>query len=194
MSKGWDKPLFRTMDEALYWAWYQAPVKASTVKPSSVVTMMGDDSRDQLYEKEKNARRSSDSFMFERKPNGYDAGAQAGLIKGYVMRLAREECLHIMARHLRGIERAKARRAMVGIVLAYIDEGWSHRRLVLRLMAKYYGKPGVFLGDLADRYRVKGGRRAVSGIYREVSLVLHAVSVRAENRVCDYLQEQGVIQ
>ena len=188
----WQKPLFRSMEECLTWAWYVAPQRANTVKPSSVAGMIGKDSREQRDEQI--AKVSSDAFMFERKPNGYDAGAQAGLIKGYVSRLPRDECCHIMARFLKGRERARARRALVGIVLSYIDDGWSHRRLVLELMKKYYGAPDITLEDLAVKYEVKGGRRAVTAINREVAIILDAIGYRSEMRVFDYLQEMNVIQ
>lgn len=187
-----DRPLFRTIGEALIWAWYSAPARASTVNPSSVVSMISEDNREQVDGEKR--KRSSDSFMFDRKPNGYSAAAQAGLIKGYVSRLPRDECCHIMAAYLRGRERARARRVLTGIILSYIDEGWERRRLVLRLIAKHYGKPGIHIDDLAERYRVKGGRRAVTAIYREVVIMLDAVGYRAEMRVGDYLQEQRVIQ
>lgn len=186
------RPLFRSMSEALIWAWYVAPQRASTVKPSSVSSMIGKDSREQRDEQI--AKVSSDAFMFDRKPTGYDASAQAGLIKGYISRLPRDECCHIMAQFLRGRERALARRALVGIILSYIDEGWEHRRLVLRLIAKHYGQPDIFLDELAKRYHVKGGRRAVTAIYREVVIMLDAIAHRSETRVCDDLQRLGVIQ
>ena len=191
-AAAWDKPLFRSAEAAIYWAWYQAPSRANTVKPSSIVGMIGKDSREQRDEQI--AKVSSDAFMFERKPNGYDASAQAGMIKGYVSRLSSEERFHIMARFLKGQERARARRALSGIILAYIEDGRSNRRLVLRLLARHYGQPGIFIEDLAERYKVKGGRRAVTAINREVVITLDAVGFRAESRVLDYLQERGVIQ
>mgnify|MGYP001581139402 FL=1 len=150
------------------------------------------DERDQLDRPGEVVR--APDISVDHKPSGYDASAQAGLIKGYVLRLPREECLHVMAAFLRGRERARARRGLVGIVLTYIDEGWDHKGLVLRLMAKHYGQPGIFLEDLADRYRIKGGRRAVSAINREVVITLDSVAYRAETKICDYLQKQGVIQ
>lgn len=187
-----DKPLFRSIAEALIWAWYVAPSRASTVKPSSIAGMIGKDSREQ--QDGEVAKVSSDAFMFDRRPHGYDAGAQAGMIKGYVLRLPREECLHIMAAFLRGRERARARRELVGVILSFLDEDRNQRRLVLRLISRYYGKPGIHFRDLAERYRVVGGVRAVSRLNREAVIMLDAVGYRAESRASTYLQEQGVIQ
>lgn len=125
-----DRPLFRTVDEALRWAYR---VQRAAPKTSALAQWIG-------------KRRPAPLL-----PLGLDGAAQAGMIKAAVESLQPHQRNATVARYGQGRERAAARAALIDYIRPRFGTGISPYRMVRELVAKYFGKQ-VWVADLADRY------------------------------------------
>lgn len=185
-----EKPLFRDLNQAIFWAWYLARFEPGIVKDPAFARFIANDSREQIDGDESYSRNLT-SVELASRPGGLDAAAQAGMIKGCVEAMPLAECAHLKAQILRTTERSAAKLALVAFVAASLDPPDLDGNLLHDLVSKHYGQRGVSIAGLAKKHKMD--RRKLTGIRRQVEITLDAISVRAETRAYEKLQTMGVV-
>lgn len=188
------RPQFSSLEDAMTFAFYNWHAYSETVEEPSVSQFIGKNQREQIDEgKDKQRARRIFGVDTDRLPEGYDAGGQAGLLVGFIMRLPEPEQSHIKARFLLERQRDKAKELLLDVLLATLPTGVHKRRLLWDLVSRFYGKSGEDMTNQALMKRHKAGRYEFDCMNRHVYITLSSVAHRAETRVYDYLQERGVI-
>lgn len=190
-----DKPLFRSIEQAMSWAYYFACHDAGTIAPSGIVRMMKKDERER-EEYDRWGRlipkvAQSKIYDLGPRPAGYDAAAQAGMICAFIQAMPETEVCHLWARFLRHEHRTAAKRRLRELVLPAMSTGVIPHRLIAELVSRYYGKPGIRMAELARTYKID--RRRVTSLARDLEAALNAVAFRAERSAYDGLQKMGVV-
>lgn len=189
-----DRPAFRDLETALLFGYYGWHAFSGTVEEPSFVRFIPKDSREQIYdESKKEYAYRVFGVDTDRVPEGYDAAAQAGLIKAFVEAMPEPEKSHIKAKFLLEHTRAEAKAKLVERVLPTLPTGIHKRQLIFDLVSRFYGKRGKELTFRALQKRYDIGRYELTVLNRRVLITLDAISVRAETRVYEVLQQQGVI-
>lgn len=183
-----DKPLFDSLEQALFWAWYLSAISASSSKNAAIVRLQGTDERERI---DGFGPKRSIRFDLDATPQGLDGAGQAGMIKRAVDELPLVEHLHIRARYLIGDDRKAAREAIVPHIIGLMPEYSFDGGLWVELIAKLYGKPGVRIKALAEEFRVN--RRKLSSVRYALDLTMRAIAARAEQRLIERLQQGGVL-
>jgi hypothetical protein len=181
-----ERVLFRSLGDAMIWAWYLARAGGGMVKGPSYAQFIKSDERSA----DDAGSRSISGVYTSRQPTGLDGAAQAGMIKRFVHSMNAVSQCHLMAAMLRAEDRAAAQREMAIFVLKQL-EGAPDTGLVTELVRKHYGARGLSMVALAKKYEID--RRKVSGIRAQVEITLDAIAFRAETDAYEHFQKMGVI-
>ena len=196
-----ERPLFRTVDAALKWAFQ--PRYARAVQSSHVLLPFM--KRDRLGDDRVTDApiRAVDPGL-ERAPIGLDAAAQAGMLQSFVIRQPDPRRLHLLSKYAHGELRNAARRALRDFLIPLMRQTIRPRFVVYECVGRYYGKRIVFKdlsikvlylvpegGDEAKRMR--SAWRMVREIAREVDSWLKQISTQTEQAAHEELQNMGVI-
>ena len=201
-----DRPLFRSLDQALRWAWRYSP---RMTKPPAIMQLAGADQRESAptedEEKEPAPPRVID-FDLEPKPTGIDAAGQQGLLKSFVYRQPDPERLHLISKYAHGSERRDAQRALRDYLLPLINSAIRPRQLVFECVRIYYGKRDVTFKDMAVRFvhlvpekeqepeqRMREAWRMVRALAHDVEGLLRDLATRSEEFAYSTLKARGVI-
>jgi hypothetical protein len=162
-------------------------VDADTVKGPSYARFQAEDEREQI-DGEKPVSRDPDVGGV---PRGFLAAGQAGALKRHVLAMPCDEGAHIMVKFLSGRERHEARRILRRLIADYLHLRATDRRAAALMLSWYYGAKGITVAEVARRLNLN--RRRVSKIRNQVYIQLNALSMRAENRLYQALQEKGIV-
>jgi len=183
-----ERAMFRDLYACLRWAWYGAADAASTVKGPSWAKYQREDQRDRDTEQ---APRPSNNPDVGGVPRGWTAAGQAGAIKRHVLEMPNDMGCHVIAKFLRGRERAIARRELRRYVSDYIGAEGVDRRAVGLLLLGYYGISAASVLSVSEKLEID--RRRVTKLNRRMVITLDALGFRAESSIYDELQKRGVI-
>ena len=184
------KPLFSDLESCLLWAFYTHVLTCDTIKVSPMTRFQKNDEREQVDEVEPPLLRNPD---LDPKPRGLNGSGQAAMIQSIIAKLPEQERTHIYCKYLRGELRREARARMVEYILPVLHTGVHHRHLIRDLVAKAYGKPGIRIADLAERWKAKDiSRKKISETFNHVRIIVDAIGSRAETLA--YQRLQGIVQ
>ena len=158
-----ERPLFRSLDQCLRWAFGEGVVRGPTKLAKAHRALMdtrslerphGDyqaaadaigvtvvalhELLDPVLDREELPLPSRDPDL-DRLPDRDDAPAQVGMILGFVSRQPRPERQHLIAKFAYGNERRQAQRELRDYLLPLIDDMLKPRFLVFMLVARFYG-------------------------------------------------------
>lgn len=200
MNATLDRPLFRSLEQCLRWAWRHEP---RMVAPPVIHRMVGNDDREQIADEEAPPRVSN--FDLDPKPVGVDAAGQQGLLKSFVYRQPDPERLHLIAKYAHGEERRAAQRALRDYLIPLVNNVIRPRYVIFSLVAHYYGRNDVSYKDLSskvlylvpenkpDKQRKREARRMVSDLGFDVNSILKDIATRSEELAYSELKAKGVI-
>lgn len=183
-----DKPLFSSLYDCMRWAWYGSVDAGGTIDGASYVQLQSDDKRERDADEEPPKSRNPD---IGGKPRGYDAAAQAGMIKAQVLKLPDIELCHVVAKFLIGQERVAARRTLQPLVLNIMELSADERRIAALLLARFYGKR-LTINGISKHLKIN--RRHVTAVNESLLVEMDAIGYRAETRLYNDLQRMGVVQ
>ena len=202
-----DKPLFRSLDQCLRWAWRHEP---RMVKQAAIMQLAGKDDREgaqtEAEEKEPAPPRVL-NFDLSPKPFGIDGAAQQGLLKSFVNRQPIPERLHLIAKYATRDERRDAQRMLRDYLLPLLNVIVRPRFVVYECIGIYYGRRNVTLKDLSckvlylvpvregegDAKRNREAWRMVRDLSRDIESLLKDLATRTEELAHSELRARGVI-
>jgi len=186
-----DKPLFSSIYEAMRWAWYDSVDAGNTIDGPSYVEYQTEDKRDKLAPEDAPPPRRL-NIDLSAKPRGYDAGAQAAMIKIEVGRLPVAEFYHVIAKFLTGSERIIGRGRLQPHVITIMGVEGRDAEAVAMLLARFYGKKRITPASVSKRFKLN--RRRVTALNISLLAEMDAIGYRAETRLYERLQAMGVMR
>lgn len=186
-----DKPLFSSIYDALRWAWYGSVDAGNTVDGASYVEYQSEDKRDKLDPEDAPPPRRI-NIDLSAKPRGYDASAQAGIIKNAVGQLPAVEFYHVIAKFLIGGERVIGRTHLQPHVITIMGVEGRDAEAVAMLLARFYGKKRITIASVSKRLKLN--RRRVTALNVSLLAEMDAIGYRAETRLYEKLQAMGVVR
>jgi len=202
-----DRPLFRSLDQALRWAWRHEP---AMVKAPAIMQLAGMDERESAPTEEEEKQEPPPrvlNFDLSPKPFGIDAAGQQGLLKSFVNRQPIPERLHLIAKYATKDERREAQRMLRDYLLPLLSVIIRPRFCVYTCIGIYYGRRDVTLKDLSikvlylvpvregedDAKRNREAWRMVRDLSRDVESLLKDIATRTEELAHSELRARGVI-
>ena len=206
MTDNIDKPLFRSLDQALRWAWRHEP---RMVRPPAIMQLAGRDDRDSAPLEEEIDKAPPPrviDFDLDPKPSGIDAAGQQGLLKSFVYRQPDPERLHLISKYAFGDERKQAQRALRDYLIPLVNNIIRPRYVIFACVSHFYGSR-ITLKDMAvrvvtivpvkegedDAARMREAWRMVRDLSHDVDNLLRDVATRTEDMALSELKARGVI-
>jgi len=203
MTEILEKPLFRSLDQCLRWAWRHEP---RMVKQAAIMQLAGKDDREgaqtEAEEKEPAPPRVL-NFDLDPKPFGIDGAAQQGLLKSFVNRQPIPERLHLIAKYATRDERRDAQRALRDYLLPLVNASIKPRHMIYMLVSRFYGRPVAFkelaikieylMRGTEPEERMREAWRFVRATSHDVDDLLKSLATRCEETAYSELRQRGVI-